>query len=123
MYDDASLARNTAGPAISSGRPHRPIGTPCIIIAETASSSHRSRLSSVAVQPGHSALTRTPAGPHSIASDRVMETTAALLAPYGLTNGAPASPATDATLTTEPDFRSSRCGPTAWQTCTTESTL
>ena len=37
-------------------------------------------------------------------------------------NGTAASlTATDATLTTDPDLRSSRCGPTAWQTCTVES--
>ncbi len=41
MNEDASLARNTAGPAISSGRPHRPIGIVEVRPAEACSFSQR----------------------------------------------------------------------------------
>jgi hypothetical protein len=43
--------------------------------------SHSMRLRSVAVQPGQSAFTRTPARPYSLASVLVSDTTAALAAP------------------------------------------
>src|SRR3954466_9805728 len=104
-YDAASLARNTTAPAISSARAQRPIGTRAIIASLTSWFSHSARLRSVAVQPGQSALTRTPRLAHSIATDRVRLTTAALDAPYGVTPGDPPSPATAATLTTAPPRR------------------
>src|SRR5215469_17188993 len=102
MKDEASLARKTAGPAISSALPQRAIGTLAMVAWPPSGESHRSRFRSVAVQPGHSALTRTPVRPHSTASVFVSETTAALAAPYGARNGAAAMPATEATLITEP---------------------
>ena len=116
MYDDASLARNTAGPAISSARPQRCIGTLAIVAGPAAGSSHRLRFRSVAVQPGQSAFTRTPSPPHSTASDFVSEISPALAAPYGDRIGDAATPATEATLITEPEPRSSRWPANAWQT-------
>src|SRR5580658_4482874 len=121
MKDDASLARNTAGPAISSGLPHRPIGTVAMVAGPAVGSSHRLRLRSVAVQPGQSALTRTPSRPHSTASDFVSEISPAFAAPYGVSSGDEATPATDATLITDPCPRSSRWPANAWQTYTAES--
>jgi hypothetical protein len=73
------------------------------------------RCSSVAVQPGHSAFTRTPVRPHSVASVLVSDTTAALADPYGARNGAAASPATEAMLITHPPPRAVMCAPAAWQ--------
>src|SRR5262249_2446068 len=87
MYDDASLARNTAGPAISSALAQRCIGTVAIVAGPVTGSSHRLRFRSVAVQPGHSALTLTPSAAHSTASDFVREISPALAAPYGLISG------------------------------------
>ena len=52
------------------------------------SSSQRFRFRSVAVQPGHSALTRMPWAAHSTASDLVSEIRPALAAPYGARKGA-----------------------------------
>ncbi len=121
MYEDASLARKTAGPDISSARPHRRIGTVATVAGPAVSSSQRLRFRSVAVQPGHRALTRTPSAPHSTASDLVSEIRPALAAPYGARNGAALTPATDATLMTEPLPRSTRCGPAAWHTYMAES--
>ncbi len=46
---------------------------------------------------------------------------APFLAPYGARNGAALTPATEATLITEPAPRSTRCGPAAWQTYMAES--
>ena len=74
-----------AGPSAASA-PWPPWPGPAV------SSSHRLRLSSVAVQPGHSALTRTPSAAHSTASDLVSEISPALAAPYGDRNGAAAHP-------------------------------
>src|SRR5215469_647463 len=108
MNDDASLARKTAGPAISSALAHRFIADVATVAGPTTGSSHSARFSSVAVQPGHNALTLTPASPHSAASVLVREISPALAAPYGLISGAAATPATDATLITEPCPRSSR---------------
>jgi hypothetical protein len=116
MKDEASLARNTAGPAISSGRPQRPIGTLAMTDWPPSGAVRRISFRSVAVQPGHSALTRIPAGAHSTARVLVTEMTAALEAPYGMRPGVADMPATDATLITEPRPRSRRCAPTAWQT-------
>ncbi len=121
MYDDAALARNTAPPAISSGWAQRRIGTVATVAGPAVSSSHRLRFSAVAVQPGHSALTRTPSAAHSTASDLVSEISPALAAPYGARNGAALTPATEATLMTEPVPRSTRCRPAAWQTYMAES--
>src|SRR5580704_18635946 len=87
MYDEASLARNTAGPAISAGRPQRPIGTFAIVDRPPSGPSHRFRFRSVAVQPGHSAFTRIPDAAHSTARVLVTDMTAALEAPYGLRPG------------------------------------
>src|SRR5215472_10308449 len=120
MYEAASLARNTAGPAISSGWPQRCMGTLATVAGPALSSPHRLRFSSVAVQPGQSALTRTPCPAHSTASDLVSDTTAALAAPYGEIIGAAARPPTEATLMTEPEPRSSRCAATARQTYATK---
>jgi hypothetical protein len=91
------------------------------VAGPAVSSSHRLRFSSVAVQPGHSALTRTPSAAHSTASDLVSDTSPALAAPYGARNGAALTPATEATLITEPVPRSTRCRPAAWQTYMAES--
>src|ERR1700733_11041104 len=102
MYDDASLARNSAGPAISSADAHRPIGVVAIVAGPRTGASQSVRFSAVAVQPGHSALTRTPPGAHSTASDFVSEISPALAAPYGDIVGEAAIPATDATLITDP---------------------
>src|SRR6185312_5710058 len=88
-----------------------------------SSFSQRVRLRSVAVQPGHSALTRTPVLAHSTASVRVSEISAALEAPYCAMAGVADNPATLATLITEPVRRSNRCGAAACSTCTAESTL
>src|SRR5262249_13921332 len=115
MKEEASLARKIAGPAISSGLPQRPMGTLAIVAWPPSGESHRTRFSSVAVQPGQSAFTRTPARPHSLASVLVSETTAALAAPYGAKNGAAARPATEAMLITEPPPRAVMCAPAAWQ--------
>src|SRR5215472_1458056 len=120
IYDDASLARNTAGPAISRAVAQRFIGTVATVAGPLTGSSHRLRLRSVAVQPGQSALTRTPSGAHSTASVLVSEISPALAAPYGLISGADATPATEATLITEPVPRSSKCAANAWQTYTAE---
>src|ERR1022692_988754 len=108
MYDEASLARKTAGPAISSARPQRCIGTFPIVAGPPCGASQRLRVSWGAVQPGHSALTRTPLPPHSTASVLDSEIRAAFAAPYGEMSGADATPATDATLMIEPWPRSSR---------------
>src|SRR5260370_42466547 len=108
MYDEASLARNTAGPAISCGRAPRFIGTVATVPGPATGSSHRFRFRSVAVQPGQRALTLTRFGAHSTASVFVSEISPALAAPYGLISGAEATPATEATFTTEPEPRSSR---------------
>ena len=64
-----------------------------------------------------------PDGPHASASDLVRLMTAALDAPYGTRVGVPLSPATDATLMTDPVRRSSMCRPTACVRWTIESTL
>src|SRR5262249_10360861 len=72
-WEEAPLARKTAGPVTSSARPQRPIGTVATVAFPAVSSSHRLRLSSVAVQPGHRALTRTPCAAHSTASVLVSE--------------------------------------------------
>src|SRR5215467_7512938 len=105
-----------AWPAISSARAHRRIGTLATVPGPATGSSHRLRFRSVAVQPGHSALTLTPSAAHSTASDFVREISPALAAPYGLISGEEATPATDATLITEPAPRSSRWLANAWQT-------
>src|SRR5271165_5069017 len=102
MNDEALLARNTAGPAISSGAAHRFIADEATVAGPSAGSSQSVRFRSVAVQPGHSALTRTPVSPHSIASVFVSEISPAFDAPYGPISGEAARPATDATLITEP---------------------
>ena len=52
-----------------------------IVAGPETGSSHRLRFRSVAVQPGHSALTRTPSAAHSTASDLVSEISPALAAP------------------------------------------
>src|ERR1700726_3572362 len=116
MEDEASLARKTAGPAISAGRPQRAIGTFAMVDRPPSGPSHRFRFSSVAVQPGHSALTRIPDAAHSTARVLVTEMTAALAAPYGMRPGALELPATEATLMTEPRPRSRMCAPAAWRT-------
>src|SRR5215470_4592646 len=115
-YEEASLARKTAGPAISSARAQRRIGTVATVPGPATGSSHRLRFRSVAVQPGHSAFTRTPFGAHSTASDLVSEISPAFAAPYGLISGDEATPATEATLITEPAPRSSRWPANAWHT-------
>ena len=69
--------------------------------------------SSVAVNPGHSAFTVTPVSRTSAASERVNPTSACLEAEYAATYGAPARPATEATLITRPQARSSMPGITA----------
>src|ERR1700733_43873 len=98
----ASLARKTAGPAISSARPQRPIGTLAIVAAPPSGGSHMTRFRSVAVQPGQSALTRTPLPPPPPGGVLVRPTAAALAALEGARNGPPARPATEARLITEP---------------------
>src|SRR5580704_11658814 len=123
MNDAASLARKTAGPAISSGLAQRLSADVATVEGPATGSSHRVRFSSVAVQPGQSALTRTPAVPHSTARDFVSETSPALAAPYGVISGEAARPATDATLITTPVPRSSRWPANAWQTYTAELRL
>src|SRR6266487_4571686 len=123
MNDDASEARNTAGPAISSARPHRPIGMVESRPADACSSAQRLRFSSVAVHPGHSAFTRTPLVAHSTASDLVSEITAAFDAPYGVSAGVAPSPATLARLITEARPAASRCPAAACSTCTVDSTF
>src|SRR6202034_3566355 len=85
-------ARKTAGPAISSARPQRAIGTLTIVAAPPSGVSHMLRFRSVAVQPGQSALTRTPLRPHSTARVLVSPTTAALAAPGGAENRPPRQP-------------------------------
>src|SRR6266702_1258499 len=118
MYEDASLARKTAGPATSSARAQRCIGTPATVAGPATGSSHRFRFRAVAVQPGQSALTRTPSAAHSTASDLVSEIRPAFAAPYGDSSGDEATPATEATLITEPLLRSSRWPANAWHTYT-----
>src|SRR5262249_57614874 len=110
-----------AGPVISPARPQRPIGTEATVAFPAVSSSHRLRLRSVAVQPGHRALTRTPCAAHSTASVLVSEIRPALAAPYGDRNGEPIRPATEATLMTEPVPRPTRWPPMAWQTYMADS--
>src|SRR5215471_889836 len=99
------------------------MGTLAIVAGPATGSSHRLRFRSVAVHPGHSALTRTPSAAHSTASDLVSEISPAFAAPYGVISGDDATPATDATLITEPLPRSSRWPANAWQTYTAEVRL
>ena len=56
----ASDARKVTGPAMSSGRPHRPAGTRAMIAADRSGSSRRGAVLSVAIYPGATALTFTP---------------------------------------------------------------
>lgn len=77
----ASLASHATTSATSSGLAHRPSGVSAVVEA-TASGmvllrAHRS----VSTTPGATALTRMPRGARSIASERVIESSAALLAP------------------------------------------
>src|SRR5437763_2219736 len=123
MYDGASLARKVAGPVISSTLAQRCIGTVAIVALDAVSSAHRPRLSSVAVQPGHSALTRTPWLAHSAASVLVSEISPALAAPYGASAGDAIRPAMEATLMTEPWPRLTRWPPSAWHTYTADVRL
>src|ERR1700729_765932 len=92
----ASLARKTAGPAISSALPQRPIGTVAIVAAPPSGESHMARFRSVAVQPGQSALTRTPLRPHSTARVLVSPTKGGVGAPPGGGGGGTGAPATEA---------------------------
>src|SRR5581483_5912618 len=96
------------------------MGTVAIVAFDAVSSSHRPRLRSVAVQPGHSALTRTPEAAHSAASVLVSEISPALAAPYGASIGDAIRPAMDATLMTEPSPRFTRWLPSAWHTNTAD---
>jgi hypothetical protein len=57
------------------------MGTAATVDFPAASSPHRLRFRSVAVQPGHSALTRTPWAAHSAASVLVSAIKPALAAP------------------------------------------
>src|ERR1035438_9240557 len=81
--DAASLARKTAALAISSAVPQRRNVTVATVAGLAAGSSPRLRLRSVAVQPGHRALTRMPSAPHATASDFVSEIRPAFAAPSG----------------------------------------
>src|SRR6266700_2692161 len=70
-----SEARNTAGCAMSSGVPIRPIGMRPVKLAVYSAFCRASALSGVAVKPGPIALTRMPIGPSSIASALVSSRT------------------------------------------------
>src|ERR1700733_7791225 len=78
IYDDRSLARNSATLATSSGSPARPIG-----ISASFSSQIRCGMASVIadlISPGWIALTRTPRWASSLAAALVMPTIPALAA-------------------------------------------
>src|ERR1700757_4424915 len=76
-----SLAKKAIASAISSAGAVRRGGA---CAAYLSGASPITRVPSVRVGPGATALTRTPRGPYSAAQDFVIDTTAALLAPYRL---------------------------------------
>ena len=78
--DDASEARNTAGPTNSSGSPNLPMGIFAVSRSITSGSSRIAEISGVFIWTGASALTRMLWGAHSIANSRVRAATPPLLA-------------------------------------------
>jgi hypothetical protein len=80
MNDEASLARKTAGPAISSAEAHLAIGIWSRLRRRKAGSAVLIGFIEVSTQPGHSALMRMFAGASSIASARVKPTSPCLAA-------------------------------------------
>ena len=60
------------------------------------------RIIRVLITPGHTALTRMPAGANSIDADFVIPMTACLLAPYAINEGVAISPAAEAVLMMDP---------------------
>ena len=78
MYDESSVARNSAALAISSASPKRPIGTCTRRRCFFSSVSRKSMSSLVRSGPGHRALTRMPSRAWSTASSRVIDSTAPL---------------------------------------------
>src|SRR5262245_19074993 len=82
MNAAAGDARNTAAPATSSGRPHRPSGVLATIAPERSASSQSALVSAVVIHPGAIALTRIPLGAQAIASDLVSCAIPPLLALY-----------------------------------------
>src|SRR6185312_6009311 len=106
MKLEAGLARYTTAGAISSGSAARCCGASPI--QRSANSGRSTGDMSVRTYPGATALTRTPKGAHSAASDLVSWCTAALEALYaGCHCGRlTISPDIDPMLTTAPDLRS-----------------
>src|ERR1700733_696298 len=91
--------------ATSSGRPERFSGATWLTPSRTTS---QSAVQGVSTSPGATALTRT-SGPTTLARSTVMWLRAALLAAYGMEEPVGRTPATEATLTTDP-WASRRAG-------------
>src|SRR4051794_1951761 len=71
--DARSLARKTATPAISDGRPSRPRAIVCSILRRASGGMG----ASTSIGPGATTFTRRPRGPSSLANDRVRPTSPA----------------------------------------------
>src|SRR5215216_85421 len=102
MNRAASLARNNAGPAISSGVPQRPSGVRSRMARLRALSERAGTVIGVSIQPGAIALTRILLAAQATANDFVSCTTPALDAAYAGESGAPKIACIDAMLTIEP---------------------
>ena len=97
---------------MSSTTPTRPKGVRSIIERLYSSDSKNRSFIGVWMFPGARALTRTPAGASSIASDFVISSTAPFEAQYAVELGKPTRPAIDEMKMTAPSGR--RCGNAAF---------
>src|SRR5262249_35864177 len=108
----ASDARNSAGPAISSGWAIRPWKLDCAICS--CASGVFLRIISVSTAPGASAFTRMPSGANSSAIERVKDNSAAFVAPYVAMNGEGRNAPAEITLMTAAAGLSRRWGSASW---------
>src|SRR4051794_40290191 len=112
MYDDSSLARNSAAYATSRASAKRPNGRWTSRRAALAGSeANRSRNNGVSTGPGQRALTRTPWRANSTPISRDIARTPPLDAVYEICHtAAPIVATNDAVLITDPPPVSSRWG-------------
>lgn len=75
-----SPLRNSTGATKSSGTASRPLGIDSIVALTLSRSESTGAVNALAVGPGETTLTRTPAGAHATASERARERAAPLAA-------------------------------------------